>query len=274
MASFQPLAFPRKIVWLARYLGWFRALGICAVKPFDILGRRFTESEWFWRLTESQFDRRHGVDTYEMVPVADLGIEGEREQDAVFYEPTPIMEFGYIISRLPVSYPDYAFVDMGSGKGRALLLGSAFPFKKIVGVEISQRLHDIAVTNLERYQGPRACRDISAVCDDAGAVELPSEPLVLFLFNPFEPPVLRAVLNNLHASLLENPRPVLLLYGSPIHREVFDNTPWLRPAGTELNGWYLKFEADESALRAAAIPPIAGNAGSAAEAHGTPAEPA
>lgn len=248
MATVQPLAFPRKIVWLSRYLGWSRALKICAVKPLDIIGRRFTDSEWFWRLCESQFDRRRGVDTFEMVPVADLGIEGEREQDAVFYEPTPIMEFGYLVSRLGIDYSKYAFVDLGSGKGRALLLASAFPFKKVVGVEISERLHDIAAANIARYDGPQACRDVTSICGDAGGCELPSDPLVLFLFNPFEPNVLHAVLANLRQSLIQNPRPVLMLYSSPKHREVFEETPWLRAAGTELKGWYLKFEADTARL--------------------------
>ena len=125
----------------------------------------------------------------------------------------------------------------------------AFPFKKVVGVEISERLHEIAAANIACYEGPQVCRDVTSVCGDAGVCEFPNDPLVLLLFNPFETNVLRALLDNLHKSLLENPRPVLLLYGSPKHREVFEETPWLRSAGTELKGWYLKFEVDLTNVR-------------------------
>ena len=46
----------------------------------------------------------------------------------------------------------FAFVDMGSGKGRALLVASELPFAKIVGVELSQELHQIAEENVRRYR--------------------------------------------------------------------------------------------------------------------------
>ena len=203
MARIQPWAFPRKLLWLFRYLGCYRALKVCLAKPLDVLTKRFTKSAWFWRFVESQFDSRYGVDTFEMVPVAMLDIPNARKKEAVFYEPTPIMEFGYVISRLSISYSDFAFVDVGSGKGRTLLLAAWFPFKRIVGIEISPKLHQIAESNISRYQGPRMCNDINTVCEDAGECGFPSDPMILFLFNPFQENVLKLFLQRLHRSLLE-----------------------------------------------------------------------
>ena len=244
MSMVQPWAFPRKLQWLYRYLGWYRAAKICALKPFDLLAKRFSDSQWFWRLVGSQFDAKHGVDTFEMVPVAKLEISDAQQEEAVFYEPSPIMEFGYVISLLPISYSDFTFVDMGSGKGRALLLAASFPFRGIVGVEISPKLHQIAESNIAQYRGPRKCNDITSDCDDAGACHLPDSPLVLFLFNPFSENVIKSMLQNLHKSLLKNPRRVIVVYGSPKQREVIDSTEWLTPIGSKLDDWYLIYESN------------------------------
>jgi tRNA1(Val) A37 N6-methylase TrmN6 len=37
-----------------------------------------------------------------------------------------------------VRLTDYSFIDLGAGKGLALLLASKYPFKSIVGVEYSK----------------------------------------------------------------------------------------------------------------------------------------
>jgi tRNA G46 methylase TrmB len=46
-----------------------------------------------------------------------------------------------MVSRLNISFEDFTFFDFGSGKGRALHLASEFPFKNIIGVEFSSKLH-------------------------------------------------------------------------------------------------------------------------------------
>ena len=246
MARIQPRVFPQKLFWLFRYLGWYRALIVCAVKPFDLMTKRFTKSKLWKRFVESQFDSKYGVDTFEIVPVAMLDIRDVRKEEANFYEPTPIMRFGHVISQLSISYSDFSFVDIGSGKGRTLLLASWFPFKRIVGVEISPRLHQIAELNISRYQGPRMCNDIKSVCEDAGVCSFPGDPMILFLYNPFQENVLKLFLQNLHRSLLENQRCVILIYANPIHRKVIENTEWLAPAGMELDDWCLIYETNQS----------------------------
>ena len=248
MAAINPGAFPRKLLWLVRYLGWYRALRICAAKPIEMVAKPFTDSEWFWRFTESQLDARYGIDTQDMVPIAELDISDEQQEGAVFYEPSPVMEFGYVVSRLPVAYEDYSFVDLGSGKGRTLILAGWFPFKSIVGVEISTKMHAIAQDNVDRYQGPKRCNDVRSICADAGACDFPNSPLVVFLFNPFHESVLELFLANLHRSLQKNPRRVVLVYGSPKHREVIDATEWLTQIGSELDDWYLIYETKSGQL--------------------------
>jgi SAM-dependent methyltransferase len=45
--------------------------------------------------------------------------------------------------------PQDAIIDLGSGKGYTLFLCTKFPFKKIVGIEISEKLYSISRINLD-----------------------------------------------------------------------------------------------------------------------------
>src|SRR5262249_7678646 len=86
-----------------------------------------------------------------------------------------------------------------------------YPFRRIVGVEFSHELVAVAKRNVTRWlQKERACSDIVLVCCDATEFELPSGPLVLYFYHPFRAPVMRAMLDKIHQSLRDSPRPVLL----------------------------------------------------------------
>ena len=114
----------------------------------------------------------------------------------------------------------FAFVDLGSGKGRALLVASEFPFAKIVGVELSSELHAIAEKNIELYRPPlQPCRNIELRRENAAAFVFPSVPLVLFMFNPFGEETIRRVLENLALSLRTAPRAAFFVY---VHDRLVD----------------------------------------------------
>src|SRR5260370_15319574 len=57
------------------------------------------------------------------------------------YQPTDPALFQEIMASLPIEFEQFAFVDLGSGKGRTLLMASEYPFKRIVGVELIAELH-------------------------------------------------------------------------------------------------------------------------------------
>jgi SAM-dependent methyltransferase len=80
----------------------------------------------------------------------------------------------------------YSFVDVGAGKGRALLLASELPFRKIIGVELCEDLALIAQKNVARWS--RAARPrarIRVVQGDAAKFPWPRTPLLVYLYNPF-----------------------------------------------------------------------------------------
>lgn len=158
-----------------------------------------------------RFDRESRVDT--------SGYSDPR------YEPTPAPVFREMLSRLNIDYSDFVLVDVGSGKGKVLLLASAYPFKKVIGVERWEDLHRIAVNNIRVYGSDRQrCTNIECVCLHACDYPLPEDPAVFYFFNPFAEQVLTRVLENIERSLLANPRRIFIIFYAPVRR----GSPWDR----------------------------------------------
>src|ERR1700693_3337466 len=93
-----------------------------------------------------------------------------------------------------LDFRDFAFLDLGSGKGRTLLMASDYPFRRIVGVELLAALHQAAQENLSKYRSEsQKCVALESICADATEFHFPAEPTVLYLFNPFPEAGLRCV---------------------------------------------------------------------------------
>ena len=101
------------------------------------------------------------------------------------YQPTDPALFREMMSALPIQFDKFTFIDIGSGKGRTLLMASEYPFQKIIGVELLPELHQVAQENLRLYQSEsQKCFALESVCGNATTFPFPAEPLVLYLFNP------------------------------------------------------------------------------------------
>src|SRR5262245_11220067 len=175
------------------------------------------------------FDWRHGVHTSGDAKLESLTILGGNARHGVFYNPTRPKLVLEVLESLDIDYGRYHFVDLGSGKGRVLLVASEFPFQEICGVEFARQLHEIACENIRRYRSSsQKCKNVRSIHGDAAAFELPANPLVLYLANPFGPGVLVPVLRNLERSLEQHPRDVILLYTAPFHHELVETETMLR----------------------------------------------
>lgn len=148
------------------------------------------------------------------------------------YQPTEPAVFHEMMEDLQrrtcVDFSRFAFIDLGSGKGRTLMMASEYPFRKIIGVELLPALNAIAQQNLRQYHSEsQKCLNLESTCADATRFELPVEPLVIFLFNPFAEVPLRAAINNISRSLQEKERPVFVLYHNPEHEDALRSCEWL-----------------------------------------------
>ncbi len=174
---------------------------------------------WIQRWREWKFDLLHNVDTKGLVWLDQLRIDSANAQHGLKYEGVDPSLFRAIFSSLPVHFAGFTFIDFGSGKGRALLLASELPFRRVVGVEFAPELHRVAVENVRRFRSRAANRAlIEPVLADATAFPIPPEPSIYFFHNPFTEPVLGTVLRNIQRSLEDHPREAFIIYVFPERR--------------------------------------------------------
>jgi SAM-dependent methyltransferase len=152
------------------------------------------------------------------------------------YQPTESVLFHEMIEALRhagIDLSEFVFIDLGSGKGRTLLMASDYPFRRIVGVELLPALHEIAKQNLSGYHSEsKKCFAIESICGDATEFPFPEEPTVLYLFNPFPEAGMRRVIGKLERSLREHPRAVYVLYHNPLLEHVLEESTLKKICGT------------------------------------------
>jgi hypothetical protein len=130
---------------------------------------------------------------------------------------------------LAIDFSKFTFIDIGSGKGRTLLIASDFPFRRILGVELLLDLHRIAEENVRRYKSDsQKCLAIETILEDARQFAFPNEAMVLYLFNPLPEPGLIELISNLEESLKQHPRHVYVLYHNPLFERVLAKSKQLK----------------------------------------------
>ena len=129
------------------------------------------------------------------------------------------------IGSLDIDFQEFTFLDLGSGKGRALLLAARFPFRSIVGLEFVTDFHLIAMDNLNTLT-PNMRRRILLINDDVIRYQIPLVPLVVFLFNPFDVHITKQVAQKLSDSYRYKPRPLIVFYLNPVFLTVFTKLGW------------------------------------------------
>jgi predicted RNA methylase len=148
------------------------------------------------------------------------------------YQPTEFALFHEMLDSLKIDFREFTFIDLGSGKGRTLLMASDYPFRRIIGVELFHTLHMIAEANIATYKkDSQLCFDLKSICADARDFEFPVEPTLLYLFNPLPASGLNIVLENLRKSLQKFPRAMYVLYHNPQHEHLLANCTYLQKAG-------------------------------------------
>lgn len=154
------------------------------------------------------------------------------------YQPTEPVLFREMIEALRETenfdLGQFTFLDLGSGKGRTLMMAADYPFRRIIGVELLLSLHAIAKENLAAYHNEaQRCFDIESVCADATHWPLPAAPLLIYLFNPFPEAGFRRVIANIEQSAGSSRRAIYLLYHNPLLEHVLARrSKWRKIRGT------------------------------------------
>lgn len=179
------------------------------------------------------FDQRHGTDTSGLLAASVIarGTNAVLEDLTAYYGVAPSILEGVLDQWLhfcePVhSIERYTFLDVGAGKGRAMLLASQFPFAAVEGIELNPELAEIARANIALWMNDETASPLTTLTvhnADATKHPLPDGPTLAFLFHPFETPVLERFLRHVETHLTSHPHAFDLLYvnaedGSPLDR--------------------------------------------------------
>ena len=178
------------------------------------------------------FDRLHFTDTGGLIPGPILGTGHANDPHiTAYYAIAPSILNAMVdlwLQTDPLFDIDrYTFLDVGAGKGRALLTASLHPFHQAIGIEINPTLAAIARNNIRLFEsGPASpLAPITLLEADALEAPLPSTPAVAFMFHPFEAPVLRRFLARVEQHFRDRPGAFDLLYVNAEHAAVLDRNP-------------------------------------------------
>src|SRR5262249_47553697 len=105
-----------------------------------------------YRVTNHYYERSLGVETAGTVKIEDLGFANSEFVD---YAPIGYREIYSALERIPLEKSMSTFLDYGSGKGRAIIVAATLPFRRVIGIEISDRLLAIAEKNLNTMRHKR-----------------------------------------------------------------------------------------------------------------------
>jgi predicted RNA methylase len=123
---------------------------------------------------------------------------------------------------------NFTFIDLGAGKGRPIMVASEFPFKEVIGVELSSPLVDLARKNLSTFrQRYPNCAPVRVENGDVAVFPFPDGDLVIFLYNPFGEEVMKRVASNVETALKSGSRSIFVIYYNPVHGACFDASPSL-----------------------------------------------
>lgn len=162
------------------------------------------------------FDHSHGTSTGSLIPGDALATGHRHDRHITAYHGAAPSLFRKLMARwrslASHAIERTAFIDIGAGKGRAMLLAAEYPFRRVAGVELHPALAATARQNVDRWQAKHTGPPIRLQEGDAMGLRMPSGPCLVFLFNPFDAVLMDRLLTRLVRQFRHRPGELELLY--------------------------------------------------------------
>ena len=160
-----------------------------------------------WRQVAYRLGTRlRGLDL-DFVPVAELGAKPDRD---CWYSDSGGPYLEAVLRKLDLR-PSDTILDLGCGKGGALITFAKFPHARLGGVDIAPKLLEIAKSNLARM----GINEVSLHCSNAAEFTAYDDYSHIYMYNPFLDVVMESVVANIQRSLERKPRDLKIIYLRP-----------------------------------------------------------
>jgi SAM-dependent methyltransferase len=172
-------------------------------------------------------DSHYRTETSGFVPPNQLASSPLDSARGTFYAGSQPSIIRRALNTLP-ELPECTFIDLGCGRGRPLLVASEFPFRSLIGVELSSSLVLAARKNAARLGQSYAQRP-PIVIEQGDAAQFPIPPgnAVVFLYNPFGEEVIVRVVSRIEEAVAAGGRTIFVIYYNPVHGHAIDASPAL-----------------------------------------------
>jgi len=77
--------------------------------------------------------------------------------------------------------------------------------------------------------------DVECICADATEFELPAEPIILYLYNPFQGKAMDRMIQNIERSLGQHQRDLWIIYVNPWEHRKFCRSSALQTASSNFD---------------------------------------
>lgn len=181
------------------------------------------------------FDQAHGTDTSGLLEGTVIARDTAHKVEdlTAYYGIAPSILTSLMDIWLQRTHPAQpiertVFLDVGAGKGRAMLLASQLPFLRVEGIELNPTLAAIAQNNIALWLDDDTAERLTGITlhhADATTHPLPSAPTLAFLFHPFESRLLKKFLTHIEKSVSAAPRGFDLIYANAEHDSLLDHHP-------------------------------------------------
>lgn len=165
-----------------------------------------------YKVTELYYEHKFGIKTSGLVIPDDFGAKGD---GCHAYLPLSYFGLKSVFKTFLVKPNEDVSIDYGSEMGRVSLFAANYPFKKVIGVELSGQLNQIAKENLKHVQDKLVCKEVEIYEGYAREYPVPNDASVIYFFMPFGADILSEVLGKIHQSVVSSPRKLTILYVYP-----------------------------------------------------------
>lgn len=169
---------------------------------------------------EIRGEKKYQLNTTRPAELNTLTIVNGDIQQGSRYEAVNYYILEQLLGRVTQLIEPQNFVDLGCGKGRAMVVAAHYGFTAIKGVDFAAEVCELAEENMRTVATAFPIR-FQVLNEDVLNYNITENDTVFFMFNPFNKEVLVQFLEKVETSLAKHPRIIHFLYASPRFVEVF-----------------------------------------------------